>query len=55
MKAIPTNNLIRFANVGNAPEVLFFFVCFVKCFSENFESVNGCHPLLTGALAISGY
>lgn len=55
MNAMPTNNFIKFANVGSAPEVLIFLVCFVKCLSENLESVYGSHPLLTGAEAISGY
>ena len=53
INATPTYNFIKLAMVGIVPEVLIALVSFVKCLSENLESVYGFQLALTGMFSFS--
>ena len=55
MKDMPMYILAMFAAVKYHFEVLFYFCSYVKCLSENFESVNAVHLSLGDYYFISSF
>jgi hypothetical protein len=55
IKAMPMYILVTFAAVKYHFDVLFYFCSYVKCLSENFESVNAVHLSLGDYYFISSF